>query len=232
VARARPPARAKEPDKEESRVRRFFLEFASVTMGVLLALVLEQAVAQWRERQRVSDQRASMDSEISDFAEIARLRERVAPCITRKLDALEAHLRGKSSAAVTTLGHPPFFFSSRGAWNSDASDQLSRHLGSNIFSRYGEIYQGIEQFAALSAEEQAGWVPLQTLEGDSDPIGPDRRAHLRESIAQARNANRLMLAVATQMLELAHSVGVKPNGGLRSVRIEAADICRPLGGGK
>jgi hypothetical protein len=229
----RPAARAK-PTREpraESRGRAFFLEFLSVTLGVLLALVLEQAATSWRERQRVADLRLSMNAEIADYVEIFHLRVRADKCVTPKLDQLEAHLRPASAAGpVVNVGYPPYFFSSRGAWNSDATDQLARYLGADTVRAYGEIYQGMAEYAELSSAEQNAWVALRTLEGDEDSIGPDRRARLREAIAEARNEHRIMMAIAKGMTGGAARLGVKRNHSLDSNPIGRKAICAPLAG--
>ncbi|HMJ93033.1 MAG TPA: hypothetical protein VK472_02905, partial [Allosphingosinicella sp.] len=75
-ANAKPPPAPEPVPTREQEPRRFLLEFLSVTLGVLLALILEQAVGEWRERQRVGDQVASMKSEIADYLEIFNLRLR------------------------------------------------------------------------------------------------------------------------------------------------------------
>jgi hypothetical protein len=214
------------------RVKRFLGEFLGVTLGVLLALILEQAVADWHERRRVEDTRISMNVEVADFAEIFKLRKRFAPCIQKKLDQLDAFLGGKGPRQpLRDIGRPPYFFSSRGAWNSNAGDQMARHLGARMMQRYGEIYQGMTEFASLSTEEQGAWVKLRVLEGDSDPLSPDRRARIREAITEARNTNLLMTATATQMLSQAEKVGVAPNGTLSALKVESAPLCKRLAGG-
>ncbi len=223
--------RTANPGPDKDRWKHFFFEFLSVTAGVLLALILEQAAENMRERRRVDDLKVSMSREIAASGDIFKLRQRLSPCIERKLDGLEALLRGEGPAApVRDVGRPNFFFTSRGSWNSDASDQRSRYLGADRFTRYGELYQGIEQFGAISAEEQQAWVPLQTLEGDTDSIGADRRARLRESIALARNQNLLLTAIANQMLDQSRFLGIAPSGELR-VPVEARPICKSLSSG-
>jgi hypothetical protein len=210
-------------------VKRFLREFVGVTLGVLLALVLEQAVAEWRERQRVGDTRASMNEEVADFAEIFELRRRVDPCIRTKLDQLDAFLDEKGpDRKLHDIGRPPYYFASRGAWNSNAGDQMARHFGAAVLKRYGEIYQGMTEFASLSKDEQGAWARLQVLEGDSGALGPDRRARLREIISEARNTNLLMSATAEQMVTQAKNVGVSRNRTLAARKIESEPICREL----
>lgn len=215
--------------RRHAGLKHFLREFVGVTMGVLLALILEQAVEYWHERERVFDTRASMNQEVADFAEIFALRKRLDPCVRRKLDQLEGFVAGKGPRApVRDVGRPSYFFSGHGAWNSDVADKIARHLGAKIVKQYSEVYQGMSEFAALSHDEQTAWVKLQALEGDTDAITPDRRARLREAIAEARNLHLLLKATAEQVLVEARAVGVEPNGTLRSVKIESAPLCRPL----
>ncbi|MDB5692763.1 MAG: hypothetical protein JWO81_1826 [Alphaproteobacteria bacterium] len=217
------------PPPRHAGLKRFLREFVGVTMGVLLALILEQAVEYWRERERVFDTRDSMNEEVSDFAEIFTLRERLDPCVKRKLGALDAFIAGKGPAApLRDVGRPKYYFSSRGAWNSNVADQIARHLGARTVRQYGELYQGMTEYLSLSRDEQSAWVTLQTLEGDADPITPDRKARLKEAIAEARNADLLLMATAEQMLVDAKALGISRNGSLRSLRVESEPICRPL----
>ena len=217
------------PPAGHKKLKHFFREFLSVMMAVLLALMAEQAAEYWRERERVLDTRESMNEEIADFAEIFALRGRLEPCVTRKLDQLGAFIAGKGPAApLRDVGRPSYFFSSRGAWNSNVADQIARHLGAKTVKQYGELYQGMNEYLELSRDEQTAWVTLQTLEGDSDPISPDRKARLREALAGARNADLLLVATAEQMLKDARELGIKPNGGLKSVDVGSKPICRPL----
>ena len=217
------------PPSRRQALKRFFREFVSVMMAVLMALIVEQAAEYWRERERVLDTREAMNEEVADFAEIFTLRRRLDPCVQRKLDQLDAFLAGKGARApLRNVGRASYFFSSRGAWNSNVADQIARHLGAKTVKQYGELYQGMNEYAALSRDEQGDWVILQTLEGDADAITPDRRARLREAIAGARNTHKLLLATAEQMLDDARAVGVAPNGSLRRLKIESAPICLPL----
>jgi hypothetical protein len=207
----------------------FLREVLIIIVGVLIALALEQVASNWRDRQRTDNIRASMDEEIADFADILELRMRMTRCIDGKIDALEALLaRPRATGPWRNVGRPPFFFSSQGAWNSDASDLLSRHLGPETFRIYGEVYQGIGQFTALSQQEQDQWIALQTLERQDEPLSGERRWRLVEAAGGARNANLLMTAIAEQMLANARTLEVTSNDTLSSVAVAARPICRPL----
>ena len=213
--------------------RIFWREVMIIILGVLIALALEQLASNWRDRQRMGDIRASMDEELADFGDVLRIRLLAAPCATSKLDAIDAILgRSGASGPWRNVGRPPFFYSSRGAWNSDASDLMSRHLGPEIFRTYGEVYQGMEHFAALMQQEQNFWIALQTLEGQDEPIAGERRWRLVEASAGARNANLLQTAIAEQTLDRIRELGVEPNDSIPVAEFRARPICRPLARGR
>lgn len=210
--------------------RSFVREVAIIIVGVLIALALEQIVANWREARRVADMRLSMDEEIADFAEIFLLRAEASRCIVPKLDRID-RLLAEGGGRATDVGRPPFFFSSRGAWNSDAADLMARHAGPETYRIYGELYQGVEEFTALSQQEQDHWVVLQTLERQEGPVEGERRWRLAEAAAGARNANLLLSAIADQMLAHIRSLGVEPNRTLTPAGLRTRPLCRPLGTG-
>jgi len=83
-------------------------------------------------------------------------------------------------------------------------------------------------FAELAGDEQKAWTALHALEGVDEPISPDRRAGLREAIAEARNADLLMTAIAEQMIAQIKMAGVRPNRTLDKLPLKSSAICRPL----
>jgi hypothetical protein len=209
--------------------RGFVREVAIIIVGVLIALALDQLAAGWRDRSRAADIRASMDHELADFRSVFALRRLAGPCITRKLDAIEALLsRRGATGPVRNVGRPPFFFSSRGAWNSDAADLLARYLGPTILRSYGESYQGMAEFAAIAQTEQDRWIVLQTLERQDEPIAGDRRWRLIEAAAGARNDNLLLSAIAEQMSERIASLGVEPAQETLGQDLPTRPLCRRL----
>lgn len=207
----------------------FLREIVIVVAGVLIALVLQELVSNWRERQRSAAVRASMHEEIADFAEILRIRLRAAPCIAAKLDALETIL-AKSGAAGPwrNVGRPSYFFSSQGAWNDTASDLLSTQLPPRTFRVYGEIYQAMAQYGARGQREQEHWIVLQSLERQDEPVTGERRWRLLEAVAGARNEGLILNATAAQMTGLAGDLGVAPNRTLASLDLAATPLCRRL----
>ena len=209
--------------------RNFVREVAIVLLGVLIALALEQFASSLRDRARTHAIQASMNEEIADFAEIFSLRQEVSGCITAKLDALDDVLRRNGAVGPwRNVGRAPFYFSSRGSWNSDASDLLSRHLGPERLRIYGEIYQGMEQVEALQQQEQDHWIALQTLERQDESLTGERRWRLIEAAAGARNANLLLRAIADQMLANTQHLGVERNRTLSTAEIRSRPICQPL----
>ena len=208
--------------------RDFVREVIIVIVGVLVALALEQLVASWREAERAADIRASMDEELSDAVGVFNLRAAASPCIYAKLAALDRELAGHPVPPYRNVGRPPFFFSSHGAWNSDAADLLARHLGPVTLRTYGEVYQGMAEFAALAQHEQDEWIVLQTLERPAEPIAGERRWRLIEASAGARNTNELLTAIAAQMNQRIAGLGVHGNGQTLGPDVRTRPICHPL----
>ena len=213
--------------------RSFVREVIIVVLGVFIALALEQVASNFRDRQRMNAMRAAMNTELADHAEVYAIRMRIRDCISAKLDALDALLaRSGASGPWRDVGRPPFFFSSRGAWNSDASDLLSRYIGPEQLRVYGEAYQGNEQFVAAAQAEQAQWIALQTLERQDEPVSGDRRWQLVEAAAGARNTSVLLNAIAEQMLANIDRLGIRRNRTLSDRDLRSTPLCRPLAAGR
>jgi hypothetical protein len=208
--------------------RDFAREVVIVILGVLVALALEQVASNWRDRARAADIRASMDEELGDFVTVFNVRVAATHCITAKLDALDAALAGHPAPPFRNVGRPSYFFSSHGAWNSEAADLLARHIGPATLRTYGEAYQGMAEYAALAQREQDAWIVLQTLERPGEPIAGDRRWRLIEAASGARNANLLLTAIAQQMNQRIAGLGVRPATDSSPPDVRAQPICKPL----
>lgn len=214
-----------------TRARSLFGEFMVVMLGVLVALALEQMLSEWQERQRVDATIESLHEELQDFAVVFGIRLQVTPCINRKLDALDAALRENAEyAAVRHVGRPPYFFSSRGGWSSGGAELLSRHRGPQTARTYGEVYQGMEEYARFAQLEQEYWNSLLVLEGHAESIDPLQQWRMRDAVAGARNTALLQAAIAAQMLERIEDLGVDVEETTLPVDVASRPICLPLSG--
>jgi len=169
-----------------------------------------------------------MNEELSDFVTVFDVRAVASRCIYAKLDALDRALAGRAQPPFRNVGRAPFFFSSHGAWNSDAADLLARHFGPATVRTYGEAYQGMAEFAALAQREQDEWIILQTLERPGEPISGDRRWRLVEASAGARNANLLLTAIAQQMNQRIAGLGVHAATDSPPPDVRTAPLCQRL----
>jgi hypothetical protein len=212
----------------EKSGREFAREVAIVILGVLVALALEQVAASWRDRARAADIRTSMDEELSDFITVFDIRAVASRCIAAKLDALDRALAGHPQPPFRNVGRAPFFFSSHGAWNSDAADLLARHYGPATVRVYGEAYQGMAEFATLAQREQDEWIVLQTLERPGEAIAGDRRWRLIEASAGARNTNVLLTAIAQQEGRRIAGLGIHASTDSTPHDVHGAPLCQSL----
>ncbi|GAB2663304.1 hypothetical protein [Arenimonas aestuarii] len=217
------------PYARTQRGRGLVREFLVVMLGVLVALALEQWLSDWQEAQRADDTLLAMQEELRDFAVVLRPRLAASPCVVQRLQDLEAHLSLQDPLpAVEAVGRTPYLFSSRSGWRGGAPELLSRHQGPRQAQVYGEIYQGMEEFALLSKQEQANWARLQTLQTPEGTVDGSRRWRLREEIASARNANLLLTAIADQMLERLTSLDVDVDGEPPLVDMQQRAVCQPM----
>ena len=211
------------------REKLFLREVGIIIVGVLIALALEQLASNWRDRQRVSDIRAAMHEELEEFSQVLAVRVASQPCIVSKLEGIERALDSeKGGAPLTNVGRPPFFFSGMGAWNSGASDLLSRHIGPTALARYAQDYDSAREFLELAKKEQDLWATLQTLEHQEELIAGERRWRLVEAASGARNANLLLNAIAAQTLQvLEENESVARNRAFVDSVLSSTTICNP-----
>ena len=204
-------------------------EFLVVMLGVLVALGLEHWLSDWQEARRADDTLLAMHEEMRDFAVVLRLRQATSPCVVQRLQELDAHLSFEEPLpAIEAIGRTPYLFSSRSGWRGGAPELLSRHRGPRQAQVYGEIYQGMEEFALLAQQEQANWARLQTLQEAEGAVDAPRRWRLREEIASARNANLLLTAIADQMLQRLASMDVDVDSDPLPVDMRERTVCQPM----
>lgn len=204
-------------------------EFLVVMLGVLVALALEHWLSDWQEARRADDTLLAMHEEMRDFAVVLRLRQATSPCVVQRLQELDAHLSSEAPLpAIEAIGRTPYLFSSRSGWRGGAPELLSRHRGPRQAQVYGEIYQGMEEFALLAQQEQANWARLQTLQEAEGAVDAPRRWRLREEIASARNANLLLTAIADQMLQRLASMDVDVDSAPLPVDMRERAVCQPM----
>lgn len=208
----------------------FLREIVIVVLGVLIALVMQEALGNWRDQQRTQTLLATMHEELSDNIEVLSLRLRSNPCIVAKLDALDARLSSPGAEGPwTNIGRPSFFFSSQDAWNGSSADLLSRQTDAKTYGQYSSLYSGMTQYDALAAREQDYWTVLRSLEQQDEPVTGQRRWDLLEALSSARNAALILNAIAEQETKTAADLGIKPNGVLAKLSVKTSPLCQPLG---
>lgn len=217
------------PYARSRRGRGLVGEFLVVMLGVLVALALEHWLSDWQEARRADDTLLAMHEEMRDFAVVLRLRQATSPCVVQRLRELDGHLSGEEPLpAIEAVGRTPYLFSSRSGWRGGAPELLSRHRGPRQAQVYGEIYQGMEEFALLAQQEQANWARLQTLQEAEGAVDAPRRWRLREEIASARNADLLLTAIADQMLQRLTSLDVDVDSDPLPVDMRERAVCQPM----
>jgi len=172
-------------------VREFLKEYAIIVVGVLTALAFEQGAEALREHHNASEARENIKDELAtDLANVGN-RERVQPCIEKRLDEVEAAIaasRQPGFVRPTWIGRPQFWPIFQAKWQAATSAGRATLLSPDEQARYGQIYFTVGLAQTAENQEQEAWARLRSLE-QSGPVTDDWATQLRLALAEARLAN-------------------------------------------
>ena len=105
--------------------KEFFIELATITAGILIALALEQLVeyVHWQHEVEIARQ--------SIRAEMAANNDAVAPCVDRQIreaDAVLTALEERRKAGMTSFRPPPTSLIRDSEWESERASQVLTHF--------------------------------------------------------------------------------------------------------
>jgi hypothetical protein len=163
-------------------LREFLKEYAIIVVGVLTALAAEQGVEwlHWQEKTQVAE--AQLQRELSVSWGNAEERIETAPCLERRLAALEDRLLepGTSWTPLPPMVHPmlgpmvlvtPYKNWDSNVWRSLVADGTVGHLDRDRQVRLGRLYTQMARMESAIQLEDAEIGELNLL---SRPIDLDR----------------------------------------------------------
>lgn len=208
-------------------------EVGIIVLGVLIALGAEQLVEALHWRSEMNGEREALYSEARENLGSVRWRERLQPCIDRRLTELNAifreHAAGRPVVIRESVGRPVTSFMSVTAWQLAVSSQAVSHMSLKDklgFARAFSSYQNLDQ--ALLREQDA-WLKLGVLD-DPQLLSEADWAPLRQAYAEARTLNARIKLIIQYVLRVG-SLGQQPKQTFdanRSVREAATEFCRPM----
>lgn len=189
-------------------------EVAVVVVGVVLAILFGQVADNIRWAQEVKTARASLEGEMGRANRSFAYRVAVGPCISRRLDALEAVIeQAAKGRPVPRLG--PVIPDIGNAmndniWESYRSAQTLTHFDDRELTELGGYYLQLRNIRGFMLNEADAWGYLKVLQGDPARLGPVDFAGLRVAIQHARFANYLISDISEGELASAKRLGVTP----------------------
>ena len=206
-------------------------EVGIIVLGIVIAILLEQGVELLHWRHEVHLARAALHDEMRHANNAFAFRVAAAPCVARRLDALEAltekvarrepvpHL----GAVMPDVGNA---FNDN-IWESYRAAQTLTHFNDQELRQLGLYYLQLTNIRVFNFEETRSLEVLRVLQGDPGRLGPADIAGLRVAIQQLRFDNAIISGIAADELGYAKTLHVPPpkDGGMAA---RLATICTPL----
>lgn len=191
--------------------REFAGEVGIIVIGVLIALGAEQAIDAVHRDGLQREAHDTIDGEIRQNLDDFRRRAEVQPCIDSRLREIEALIVAPASAQKLPrplwIGRPQVWNIADSRWNAATSGARTALLSASEQASYGEIYDGLNVFAAAENVEQLAWAHLRTLE-TLPSVDAGSRWGLIEALHEARYANFRIKVASVQTQERARAAGL------------------------
>jgi hypothetical protein len=214
------------------RPRSLAAEVGIIVIGVLIALVAQQAADIVRWSMDVAESRRSLKEELSRNLATMRATVRADACNLAHLDALEAWAKGKAPANPNALFRSPGLPSlGDSVWDVAKSGQVAAHMPLQERIAYARLYDGLDNQQSLVVSQRDRWSEIVAF-ADKPALTEEEARRLLEAISQARNITRVYHGNVEGLAELMKARGaVEPPA--RKPLVPPAD-CAPgaPGGGR
>lgn len=190
-------------------------ELVIVTVGVLLALGLQQAAETANQRREAAETRAALTNEIEETLALLELRRAAQPCIDNRLKELRAIVDqwGRTGSFKTPRWVSQATWFTLGTARYDAAQSAGRLalLPSEEQYRLGLIVGGLRSSWEVQAKEIEAWATLRMLQSGADALSASDRTAIRVALQQASTFNYLTKIRVGQTLSQAANYGWHPD---------------------
>lgn len=210
-------------------------DLAVVTLGVLVALALQETVTTFHWRSEVDAERDVLHVEVRDNLDAVQDRLVLETCIKQKLaeigTVLERAARRQPLGITGRVGLPLPSAGAKGAWNIALAGQALAHMPHAEQLGFSNAYSQYENWDRIREEERSAWLDLAILDRPS-LLTDDDFVELRKAYARATAAEIRIASVGPFIFRTA-SMGERPFGlDVAEQRFAKArygrEICRPL----
>jgi hypothetical protein len=216
--------------------REFTGEVGIIVIGVLIALGAEQVVERLHWRNQVADAERAISFELGDSVGQSIERQRLSPCIERRLDEIGRVLDGAEKTGrlppLGAIGAAPYRTWVRGSWDSTRQGQTASHFSRRELTNLGAVYGFIDKIDEMVTPEQQVWAQLAVVSGPGRPMSFSEIASVRGAEAQARLLHRLTTIAGIRVRQIAEDAHIRFDA--RVVReytdkhLSDYDICKPI----
>ena len=194
-------------------VREFLKEYLIIFVGVLTALVAEQAAEALRHHGEAAEAREAVRAEV--VADLTRIQQRAFAdgCVEARLAEIERIVDGAAPdgriRSPSWIGRPPRYAVESARWDAASQSGRVSLLPSDWQSHFGFLYTTLRYYYEMNNAEQQAWSGLDGLVG-LDRLTPDGKLAVKGEIEQARFYNGSMRQVAHLLLQRAAAQGLRP----------------------
>ena len=198
--------------------RSFAGEVGVIVLGVLIALTAEQAVESWHWRSQAAEARTALRTEIgTDNLPQAYTRLAIAPCLSAKLDqldaALAANLERRQFIALAQAYRPPNRGWDDEAWQAVVGTGVLAHGGAGELISWSKPYRiivGLRPVNQAEADDAIGLAAISPAPGRMTPGELDRTATALHRLHEREQRLEIMSRV---LIQEARETGVAMTDG-------------------
>ena len=203
--------------------KEFFIELATITIGILIALGLEQLVDHLRWQHEVTEGRQAILAEITaNNDNLLAFRVAVAPCVDRQIREAETTVAaleaGQKPTGIKAFRPPVGALIRDSEWQSERASQVLTHFPRDELALMSRYYGQLPDFRDFEEQEAAPWRELSILRAPPAAMAASDLIRLKVNLETAKFFERLIVVNARRQLGLSQRLGVS-DSGLDPVRV-------------
>jgi hypothetical protein len=181
--------------------RAFVGEVGIIVLGVSIALAAEQIVETMSWRNRVSEARRDLRSELQTDLAAAQERIEFAPCVARRMDQMDELIDNPPAHHWQLLpGHilVPIRVWSTAQWDSALATGAVAHMRSDDRGQYAQIYSLVTGLRPILNSEFESVSELYLLQRGG-PLSEASQDRLRADVARIRGYNAVIALASSEL---------------------------------
>jgi len=207
----------------------FFIHIATIVIGLLIAVGLEQAVETIHWHIQVRTARDVLRQELLGADGFYEFRVAVNECVAQRLsklnDIVESIAEHAKIEPVGDLSLHIGHLLTDDAWQSERAAQTLVHFPAAERMRYSTMYGQQLDIRNWVIAEGGVWAAIRVLQGNPERLSTSDITLIRQNIQTARTLNFLIVVNAAQQLSRASALGLpKADAQAEEVR----ETCAPL----